>query len=150
MVSDAGSGARAELPNTAAAGKTGTTQNSWDAWFIGYTCKVATGIWLGYPDATLPMNNIHGEETVNGSNFPAEMWNKYMRIVADNDPGCSFPRENAGKIKENGETLPRPTTTTTTPIGSTANKPNGSASQTPTTARAAQGFAGVTPVTNSR
>ena len=41
-----------------AAGKTGTTQNNRDAWFMGYTPTLATCVWMGYPDATRPMENV--------------------------------------------------------------------------------------------
>lgn len=124
-VVSSGSGGNAALEHTQVAGKTGTTQNNRDAWFAGFTCKFTTVIWLGYPEAAKAITNVHGEATVTGSNWPAKIWRNYMSSVADNDPGCSFPRRDSGKTKETGPNLPRipaPTTTTfpTTPVTSTS------------------------------
>ncbi|MEL7029752.1 MAG: penicillin-binding transpeptidase domain-containing protein, partial [Pseudomonadota bacterium] len=43
-----------------AAGKTGTTQNARDAWFVGYTAHLVTGVWFGNDDAT-PMDGVTGK-----------------------------------------------------------------------------------------
>ena len=67
-----GSARKAELPGWLAAGKTGTTQDHRDAWFIGFTGHLVTGVWVGNDD---------GEEMkkVTGSGLPAEIWNRFMR-----------------------------------------------------------------------
>ena len=44
-----GTGKRAYLPNRPVAGKTGTTENYGDAWFVGYTPQLAVAVWVGYP-----------------------------------------------------------------------------------------------------
>ena len=54
-----------------AAGKTGTSQNSKDAWFIGYTARLTTGVWFGNDDGT-PMNKV------TGGSLPAEAWRDFM------------------------------------------------------------------------
>lgn len=115
-VVERGSGANAALANTSAGGKTGTTQNYRDAWFVGFTCKFTTAVWLGYPDVSKSMTNIAGQETVTGSNLPAMMWGSYMRTVADNDPSCQFPSTDVGKTKEKGPVLPRISTTTSSTL----------------------------------
>lgn len=69
-----------------AAGKTGTTQEYRDAWFVGYTPDVVTAVWVGYPDEQKSMNDIHGFKVTGGS-FPAQIWAAYMRgALADVEP----------------------------------------------------------------
>jgi penicillin-binding protein 1A len=67
-----GSGRRAALPHHPAGGKTGTTQDNRDAWFIGYTAHLAAGVWTGNDDGS-PMNGI------SGSGLPALIWRDVMR-----------------------------------------------------------------------
>ena len=57
MLSGTGTGAYFGRP---AAGKTGTTDDHTDAWFVGYTPQLATAVWVGYPSATIEMTNVHG------------------------------------------------------------------------------------------
>lgn len=66
-----GTGRRAALPRHPAAGKTGTTQEFRDAWFIGYTAHMTTGVWVGNDDGT-PMR------AVMGGNLPALIWRSVM------------------------------------------------------------------------
>ena len=68
-----GTGTGANYGDPAAAGKTGTTDNSADAWFAGYTPKASTVVWVGYPKAQVPMSSVHGI-TVTGGSFPASIW----------------------------------------------------------------------------
>lgn len=103
-----GSGQKnAALANTDAAGKTGTTQDSRDAWFAGYTCNIVNVVWMGYPDQQQAMTNIDGEESVTGSNVPAKIWHDLMSQVADDDPDCDFEVASGGPKKEVGPTQPR-------------------------------------------
>ena len=66
-----GTGQRAQLPNRRAAGKTGTSQNSRDAWFVGYTGHMAAGVWVGNDDDT-PMRDV------TGGSLPADIWRRFM------------------------------------------------------------------------
>ncbi|MBI3441992.1 MAG: hypothetical protein HY052_09390 [Proteobacteria bacterium] len=66
-----GTGEQAQLSHGHAAGKTGTTQSYRDAWFIGYTDKLVTGIWMGNDDNT-PMRRV------TGGKYPAQLWHDYM------------------------------------------------------------------------
>jgi penicillin-binding protein 1A len=61
-----------------AAGKTGTTDDFKDAWFVGYTPLMATSVWVGYPNAGIEMRSVHGIPVAGGS-FPALIWGKYMK-----------------------------------------------------------------------
>jgi penicillin-binding protein 1A len=58
------------------AGKTGTTDDFTDGWFVGYQPNQTTAVWVGYPQATLSMTSVHGI-TVFGGTFPAQIWHDY-------------------------------------------------------------------------
>jgi penicillin-binding protein 1A len=77
-----------------AAGKTGSTENLQDAWFVGYTPYFATSVWIGYPDEQIPMTNVHGG-SVWGGGFPATIWKSFMS-EAEKD----LPRKDFAKPKE--------------------------------------------------
>src|ERR687891_1550018 len=64
------------------AGKTGTTDNHADAWFAGYTRQLQTTVWVGYPQAQIPMENVHGI-SVAGGTFPAEIWRRFMSVAME-------------------------------------------------------------------
>ena len=66
-----GTATRAALPDRAAAGKTGTTQNFRDAWFVGYTANYVAGVWVGNDDSK-PMRRV------TGGSLPAAMWKEIM------------------------------------------------------------------------
>ena len=75
-----GTGRRAAFPDHIAAGKTGTTQGSRDAWFIGYTAHYVTGVWIGNDDATRM-------KKVTGGTLPAKLWHDVMLYAhQDKDP----------------------------------------------------------------
>ncbi len=73
-----GTGRRAALPDRAAAGKTGTTDNYGDAWFVGYTPQLAVAVWVGYPDRLQPMLTEFGGKPVSGGTLPAMIWHAFM------------------------------------------------------------------------
>ena len=64
------------------AGKTGTTDDFNDAMFMGYTPVLATGVWVGYPDALRSMSSVHGI-AVAGGTFPAQIWHDFMSVALD-------------------------------------------------------------------
>ena len=72
-----------------AAGKTGTTQNYRDAWFVGYTPEIVTAVWVGYPTEQKAMTDVHGIKVTGGS-FPAEIWAAYMKEAVKNIPSLRF------------------------------------------------------------
>ena len=88
-----GTGQRAELPNRPVAGKTGTTENYGDAWFVGYTPQLAVAVWVGYPDKLKPMETEYHGEPVAGGTFPALIWRTFARTALDHldEPPESFP-----------------------------------------------------------
>jgi penicillin-binding protein 1A len=76
-----------------AAGKTGTTNDYADAWFVGYTPQLVTAVWVGYPSGRVPMTSVHGIR-VYGGTVPARIWQAFMA------------RAHAGRPVENFE-IPR-------------------------------------------
>ena len=71
------------------AGKTGTTTNNKDAWFVGYTPTLTAAAWMGYP-IPRAMTSVHGE-TVQGANLPSEIWKKFMLAAVANTDTGTFP-----------------------------------------------------------
>jgi penicillin-binding protein 1A len=65
-----------------AAGKTGTTDDHADAWFCGFTPNLSTTVWVGYPQAEIPMRSVHGI-SVAGGTFPAQIWHLFMSRTLD-------------------------------------------------------------------
>jgi penicillin-binding protein 1A len=63
-----------------AAGKTGTTDNFTDAWFVGYEPQLTTSVWVGYPNASIQMRSVHGI-SVAGATFPSGIWHDYMSVA---------------------------------------------------------------------
>ena len=75
-----------------AAGKTGTTDNFNDAWFVGFAPRLATAVWVGFPNAQVEMRNLYHGGPVAGGSFPTEIWADYMR-VAVGTAGCGEYRQ---------------------------------------------------------
>jgi penicillin-binding protein 1A len=73
-----------------AAGKTGTTEDHKDAWFCGYTPRLAAVVWVGYPKAEIPMLDVHGI-AVAGGTFPADIWKRFMLPASTGTPYTEFP-----------------------------------------------------------
>ena len=81
----AGTGRRASIPGRAVAGKTGTTDNYGDAWFVGYTPELVVAVWVGYPDQLRPMLTEFGGEPVTGGTLPAQIWREFVSSVPEDD-----------------------------------------------------------------
>ena len=65
-------------PGQFAAGKTGTTENSGDAWFVGFTKRWTVAVWVGYPDKLKPMLTEFAGAPVEGGTYPALIWHDFM------------------------------------------------------------------------
>src|SRR5207244_3741659 len=76
-VIDWGTGTAAKLDRPAA-GKTGTAENFQDAWFCGYVPQLAACVWVGYPRAEIPLENVEGLAGVFGGSLPAQIWHEFM------------------------------------------------------------------------
>src|ERR1700712_3178842 len=84
-----GTARKAEIPGWSAAGKTGTSQDFRDAWFIGYTANLVTGVWLGNDD-----NSPTKKAT--GGGLPVEVWTRFMRSAHQGVPVASLPKSQPG------------------------------------------------------
>jgi penicillin-binding protein 1A len=79
-----GTAKKADIPGWPAAGKTGTSQDYRDAWFIGYTASLVTGVWLGNDD-----NSPTKKAT--GGGLPVEVWSRFMKAAHDGVPVAALP-----------------------------------------------------------
>lgn len=84
QVVERGTGTRARLPDRQAAGKTGTTQEARDAWFLGFTANYVAGVWMGYDDNT-PLSGV------TGGGLPSEIWRETMVRVHEGLPPVALP-----------------------------------------------------------
>src|SRR5579872_1870423 len=79
-----GTAHRAELPGWQAAGKTGTSQEWRDAWFVGYTSALVAGVWLGNDDGS-------PTKKTSGGNLPVEIWSRFMKAALQGVPPAGLP-----------------------------------------------------------
>jgi penicillin-binding protein 1A len=84
-----GTGRRADLPGWPVAGKTGTSQDFRDAWFIGFTSQVVAGVWLGNDDNT-PTKKI------TGGGLPVEIWSQFMKTAHKGKAPTDLPGDGVG------------------------------------------------------
>jgi penicillin-binding protein 1A len=77
---EGGTGTHAQI-GCPAAGKTGTTDKHSDGWFVGYTPRLSSAVWVGYPTAQIFMTHEYHGGPVAGGTFPAEIWGAYMKQV---------------------------------------------------------------------
>ncbi len=120
-----GTGTKARLKKQAAAGKTGTTEENNDAWFVGFTPYLTTAVWMGNPDQNVSMRNLGGVENFGGT-YPAMIWNRFNEAAHANlepvaMPKCEKATRYARKVTGQGEPSAnqgytnKSTTTTTKP-----------------------------------
>jgi penicillin-binding protein 1A len=81
------------------AGKTGTTDDFADAWYVGYTPRLCTSVWVGYPDSRRSMAGVHGIEELNGETLPMDIWSSYMATATEGDPPLDFPEADLGGFR---------------------------------------------------
>ena len=79
-----GTAKKAELPGWQAAGKTGTSQDYRDAWFVAYTSQLVAGVWLGNDDSS-------PTKRASGANLPVDIWSRFMREALRNVPPAPLP-----------------------------------------------------------
>ncbi|MEE9298503.1 MAG: PBP1A family penicillin-binding protein [Acidimicrobiia bacterium] len=71
-----GTGQQAKIGRPVA-GKTGTTEDNHDAWFIGYTPELVAAVWVGFAAGNIPMVSPHTEYTITGGTWPARIWSRF-------------------------------------------------------------------------
>lgn len=102
-----GTGTAAQIDGFAA-GKTGTTENYGDAWFVGWDEDLTVAIWVGYPDRLVPMLTQYAGEPVAGGTYPAQLWSNFMT-----QSKAILEQQRADdEAARNGD---QPSTTSTTP-----------------------------------
>jgi penicillin-binding protein 1A len=97
-VVESGTGERAALGDRPAAGKTGTTENYGDAWFVGYTPQLAVAVWVGYPKKLIPMLTEFEDGPVAGGTYPAVIWEEFVSraLKQMNEPPAYFTAPQLG------------------------------------------------------
>jgi penicillin-binding protein 1A len=79
-----GTAQKARLPGWPAAGKTGTSQDFRDAWFVGYTAHLVTGVWLGNDDSS-------ATKKATGGGLPVNIWSRFMTVAHESVPVAALP-----------------------------------------------------------
>jgi penicillin-binding protein 1A len=124
-----GTGQSASISGVDVVGKTGTTTDEGDAWFVGWTPQFTTAVWVGFPNKLVPMLTQFNGGPVTGGTFPAAIWRTYMesalQINAEEHPpkpGTSTDTETTGADTNSTYTYAPSTGTTpaTTPQTETA------------------------------
>lgn len=93
-----GTGTKARLLGQEVAGKTGTTQDYGDAWFVGYSPYMATAVWMGNPKTAQDKMRSVGGIRVTGGSYPAEIWQDFMARVHSDKAAVSFPPAPAARF----------------------------------------------------
>jgi penicillin-binding protein 1A len=110
-----------------AAGKTGTTENYGDAWFVGFNKDLTVAVWVGYPDKLRPMLTEYHGSPVAGGTFPAEIWHDFMTSWIKLRDTRKAVREG----KDPSEVTTPTTTPTTTPAQTAPAQTQSTPAQTP-------------------
>ena len=120
------------------AGKTGTTQDYGDAWFVGYTSELTTAVWMGYPEGnSRKMTNVRGQK-VSGGSFPARIFRRYMTAATKGmdlesfDTITKFP----GKVLKGKRIAFSSSPSSTTPTSTTPKQSSTTMSSSPSTTEA--------------
>ena len=93
-VIESGTGQRARRLGRPLAGKTGTTNASKDAWFVGYSPEIVAGVWVGYDDAS----SLGSSESGASAALPA--WIEFMKAAQENRPIVDFPQPNDIEVQK--------------------------------------------------
>src|SRR5205085_1937857 len=114
---NSGTARKADLGGFPAAGKTGTSQEYRDAWFIGYTGHLVTGVWLGNDDNS-------STKKLTGGGMPVDIWSRFMKAAHQGLPMADLPGM-AGRTIDPAQSAPAPPATVapTNPLTSMLSPP---------------------------
>ena len=142
-VVQSGTGTAAGISGVDVVGKTGTTTNYGDAWFVGWTPQLTTAVWVGFPNKLVPMTTLYNGGPVEGGTFPALIWHAFMvqalQIMASEQPAKSntSTTSTTSTVPSAPITVPgagpTPTATSTTPATGTATTGAGTGNAGPAT-----------------
>ncbi len=155
-----GTGTSAAISGVDVAGKTGTTTDYADAWFVGWTPQLTTAVWVGYPNRLVPMTTAYNGAPVEGGTYPAIIWHDFMvqalQILASENPhrksttGVSTDTTSAPSTPNSGASSSTDTTQTTPAAptgGATGGNTGGGRTGTPGPGGGGTGAAGGTGAT---
>ena len=92
-----GTGVQANIERPQA-GKTGTTQNGADAWFVGYTPQMAAAVWVGFPEGSVAMEPPRTRIRVEGGNWPSEIFARFGLRALQDVPASDFARPDVSLV----------------------------------------------------
>lgn len=122
---ESGTATQAAIGGVMVAGKTGTTSNYGDAWFVGWTPQLTTAVWVGYPDKLVPMSTLYNGGPVEGGTWPAIIWHAFMvqalQILQQEQQAKN--NNNNGQNTTSTDTTPVPTPSVAPVAPSTAQSP---------------------------
>jgi penicillin-binding protein 1A len=123
-----GTGTAAD-PGRPAAGKTGTAESFKDAWFCGFVPQLVACVWVGYPQAEIPLRNVDGFPQVFGGSIPARIWHDFMVPATRGLPVRPLPTVSLPPLNLAAPALPG--TLTSPPPGPATAPPVAAAPQPP-------------------
>ena len=149
-----GTGQAAAIPGVDVVGKTGTTNDEGDAWFVGWTPQITTAVWVGFPNKLVPMLTQFEGGPVTGGTFPAEIWKTFtesaLSIETDEAAAkASHPSSSSSTTETAPATYTGTSAATVPTVGSTATAPQNTdtAPQNTATAPANQATTPANPAT---
>ena len=81
------------------AGKTGTSQDHHDAWFVGYTPELAAAVWVGFPEGQVTMEPPTTPYTITGGSWPAQIWSRFASGALSGTPyGLLAEADTSGQV----------------------------------------------------
>ncbi len=92
-----GTGQQARIGRTTA-GKTGTSQQHHDAWFVGYTGELVAAVWVGFPEAQIPLEYPATPYTITGGTWPAQIWAGFASAALAGVPYGEMPTADTGDL----------------------------------------------------
>ncbi|MGE4426405.1 MAG: penicillin-binding transpeptidase domain-containing protein, partial [Solirubrobacteraceae bacterium] len=134
-----GTGKRADYGGFAA-GKTGTTENNADAWFVGFSKRLTVAVWVGYPDSGKPMETEYQGGPVEGGTYPAAIWGTFMGLAE----GILTGREPEDAPEPEGDDVPVDDGEPTVPAGGAPTAGEGQAADAGSTGSGSTGSDGST------